>query len=72
MKKQNKLLSIALASAMALSSVSTARATSYHSPFTDLSPNSWCYRYVMNMVGHGMLSWYPDNTFRQNDYITRA
>ena len=72
MKKQHKLLSIALASAMALSSVSTARATSYHSPFTDLSPNSWCYGYVMNMVGHGMLSGYPDNTFRQNDYITRA
>lgn len=40
--------------------------------FSDLSPSSWCYGYVMTMVGHGLLSGYPDNTFRQDGYITRA
>lgn len=40
--------------------------------FSDLDKDYWCYGYIMNMVGHGLLSGYPDNTVRPNDYITRA
>lgn len=72
MKKQRKFLSIALAGTMALSGTVPALAANYHSPFTDLSPESWCYGYVTSMVGHDFLSGYPDNTFRQDALITRA
>lgn len=68
MKKQ-KLLTMMLAGTFLVSIPSPAYAGQ---EFSDLARTSWCYGYVMNMVGHGMLSGYPDNTFRQNDYITRA
>ena len=45
---------------------------SRHSPFSDLSQLSWCYGYVTSMVGHGFLHGYNDNTFRQDNLITRA
>lgn len=70
--KQKMLGSIALAGVLSLSVAGTALASDYHSPFTDLSPNSWCYGYVTSMVGHNFLSGYPDNTFRQDALITRA
>lgn len=60
------------AGVLSLSVAGTALASDYHSPFTDLSPNSWCYGYVTSMVGHNFLSGYPDNTFRQDALITRA
>lgn len=72
MKRKHKLIPIALAGTLSLSAVSPVLASDYHSPFTDLSPSSWCYGYVTSMVGHDFLSGYPDNTFRQNALITRA
>ncbi len=72
MKKQNLLLYIILAGTISVSVCGTALASDYHSPFTDLSPNAWCYGYVTSMVGHDFLSGYPDNTFRQDALITRA
>ena len=70
--KQKMLGSIALAGVLSLSVAGTTLASDYHSPFTDLSPNSWCYGYVTSMVGHNFLSGYPDKTFRQDALITRA
>lgn len=72
MKRQNKLIPFVLAGAMTLHMTVPTMASDYHSPFTDLSPNSWCYGYVTSMVSHDFLNGYPDNTFRQDALITRA
>ncbi len=40
--------------------------------FSDLSPDHWAYDDIMEMVELGILSGYPDGTFRPNDVVTRA
>jgi len=40
--------------------------------FSDLAPDHWAYNDIMEMVGLGILSGYPDGTFRPNDTISRA
>ena len=72
MRKRTKLLPLVLASAMTLSVSVPAMASDYHSPFTDLSTDSWCYGYVTSMVSHGFINGYEDNTFRPDALITRA
>ncbi len=41
-------------------------------PFTDVSEEDWFYSYVLNGYESGIISGYPDGTFRPNDNITRA
>ncbi len=40
--------------------------------FTDLPRDHWAYEYVKIMSGLGIISGYPDNTFRPNDTFSRA
>jgi len=40
--------------------------------FSDLSPSHWAYNDIMDMVEMGILSGYPDGTFRPNNVVTRA
>ena len=67
--QKTKILSLFLTSALLANTPYTAFAGQ---EFSDLSKSSWCYGYVMTMTGHGLLSGYPDNTFRQDGYITRS
>ncbi len=67
--KKKQIFSMVLTASMLCNMPYTAQAGQ---EFSDLPPSSWCYGYVMTMVGHGLLSGYPDNTFRQDGYITRA
>lgn len=67
--KKNQVLPLFLSSVLLIGTPYTAFAGQ---EFSDLSKSSWCYGYVMTMVGHGLLSGYPDNTFRQDGYITRS
>ena len=41
-------------------------------PFLDLGPDHWAYEDISGMVEQGILSGYPDGTFRPNNTITRA
>ncbi len=40
--------------------------------FSDLPTNHWAYENIMEMVEMGILSGYPDGTFRPNNTISRA
>ncbi len=40
--------------------------------FSDLSPDHWAHDDIMDMVEMGILSGYPDGTFRPNNTISRA
>ena len=40
--------------------------------FTDVPENAWFHDYVFDMAGRGIIKGYEDNTFRPNNYITRA
>ncbi|OEF97377.1 S-layer homology domain-containing protein [Desulfuribacillus alkaliarsenatis] len=40
--------------------------------FSDLAPSHWAYETIMEMVELGILSGYPDGTFRPNNTVTRA
>jgi len=40
--------------------------------FTDLASNHWAHDDIMDMVERGILSGYPDGTFRPNNTISRA
>lgn len=40
--------------------------------FSDLGPNHWAYNAVMFMVEKGIITGYPDNTFRPDTPVTRA
>ncbi|MEW6624765.1 MAG: S-layer homology domain-containing protein [Bacillota bacterium] len=40
--------------------------------FSDLATNHWAYENIMEMVEIGILSGYPDGTFKPNNTITRA
>ncbi len=40
--------------------------------FSDLDPGHWAYDNIMEMVERGILSGYPDGTFRPNNVVTRA
>lgn len=50
----------------------------YHGPgacsavFSDLTPDHWAYQYVNYMVCAGIVSGYPDGTFRPNNSLTRG
>ena len=67
--KKTQVLPLFLSSALLIGTPYTAFAGQ---EFSDLSKSSWYYGYVMTMVGHGLLSGYPDNTFQQDGYITRS
>lgn len=41
------------------------------SPFTDLPADHWAYAAVQDLVGRGILSGYPDGSFRGNNLVTR-
>ncbi len=40
--------------------------------FSDLDPGHWAHDNIMDMVERGILSGYPDGTFRPNNVVTRA
>ncbi len=40
--------------------------------FSDLDPGHWAHDDIMDMVERGILSGYPDGTFRPNQVVTRA
>ncbi len=40
--------------------------------FTDVNENNWAYASIMRAAGTGMVSGYPDGTFRPQSNITRA
>ena len=40
--------------------------------FSDVSANSWAYKYIATAVSYGWISGYPDGTFKPNQPITRA
>jgi len=40
--------------------------------FRDVTPGSWAYGYIETAVAHGVISGYPDGTFRPVAYVTRA
>ena len=48
-----------------------ANASGYRE-FTDLSKNHWAYRDIMRLYDLNLFSGYPDNSFRPEDFITRA
>jgi hypothetical protein len=40
--------------------------------FTDVEPQFWAYRYIMQLACEGVVSGYSDNTFRPDNPTTRA
>ena len=40
--------------------------------FTDVNPGDWHYAYIETAVSHGVVSGYPDGTFRPNNSVTRG
>ena len=46
--------------------------TSSSGRFSDLPANHWAYSTIIEMVDRGILSGYPDGTFRPNNTISRA
>lgn len=45
---------------------------SYENNFTDVEPNIWCNKHISTLAKGNIILGYPDNTFKQNKYITRA
>ena len=50
----------------------TQESTSYGNTFTDVAPSEWYYNRVGFMEQFGIISGYPDGSFRPNAPITRA
>ncbi|MDT0160249.1 trypsin-like peptidase domain-containing protein [Bacillus sp. AG4(2022)] len=42
------------------------------SPFKDVPKNSWSYEYVNDVVSKGIVSGYPNGTYKPSEYVTRA
>jgi hypothetical protein len=40
--------------------------------FTDVGPADWHFSYIETAVGHGIVSGYPDGTFKPNNWVTRG
>ena len=40
--------------------------------FSDISPSSWYYNYVMNIANAGITTGYPNGTYQPNNNVTRA
>lgn len=47
-------------------------ATSYQQKFTDVSKDFWAFSYIAELVEKGVISGYPDGTFRPNNSVSRA
>lgn len=62
-------LSIALAAMMIMASASTV---SFAAGFSDLSQASWAKATIEEWTQKGLVSGYPDGTFRPSNHITRA
>lgn len=60
------LTGVLLAAALAAAPASAGR-----SSFTDLPANHWSYEAVARLVDKGILSGYPDGSFRGNNLVTR-
>jgi hypothetical protein len=50
----------------------TLTVTSCSSPFSDVSCSHWAYPYIMYLYSNGVVSGYPDGTFRPDNTVTRA
>lgn len=72
MLKFKKYLSILLAVMMILSSVSVLADGETTSNFSDLDANTIVGKAVSELVPYGIISGYPDGTFKQDNTITRA
>ena len=58
----------AIFAATAVLGVTTAFAAT---PFSDVTPDSWAYQAVSQLVSTGIITGYPDGTFRGQNGITR-
>ena len=58
----------AVLAATAVLGVTTAFAAN---PFSDVTPDSWAYQAVSQLVSTGIITGYPDGTFRGENGITR-
>lgn len=60
-----------LAVPLALGTILAAPARAETSPFTDLPADHWAYPAVQRLVDKGILSGYPDGSFRGSNLVTR-
>ena len=67
-----KLVSLLMVIALITSLWSVAFAETSELNFSDLPSDHWSYPYVKYMVDNGIVSGYPDGTFRPNDSFSRA
>lgn len=58
----------AIFAATAVLGVTTAFAAN---PFSDVTPDSWAYQAVSQLANTGIITGYPDGTFRGENGITR-
>jgi hypothetical protein len=61
-------LVIFIVSCFSLQSVTVSKAIT----FSDLSASHWAYEAIMDMVNRGIMSGYPNGTFRPNNPVARA
>jgi hypothetical protein len=67
-----KIVSLLMLLVLITSLWSSAFATVEEVNFSDLSSDHWAYPYVAYMVENGIVSGYPDGTFKPNDPFSRA
>ncbi|WP_240374282.1 S-layer homology domain-containing protein [Bacillus piscicola] len=70
--KRGKTKTWLLAGALAWSSLAIVQPVSAASSFTDVPEDYWAYEEMDEMVSEGIVSGYPDGTFRPQQPVTRA
>ena len=69
MKKYSKIIGTVLVGIIILLSTMTAMAGQ---PYSDINPEHWCYKKIMEFVQKGYIHGYEDGTMRPDQTITRA
>lgn len=70
LSRLSKVLAAGALAALLLAAFPT-RARAERSPFTDLPADHWAYEKVHRLVKKGILTGYPDGSFRGNNLVTR-
>lgn len=72
MKKIFKIIMIMLLISISLINTATAEELKLTIRFSDLNESHWAYSSVEKLVNAGIISGYPDGTFKPEGFITRA